>query len=105
MLEKLGYVPYPGTLNLRLNKPSETRQKKKLRERKGVRIEAFDYKGERFSGLNCFDGEMNGVRVTLLIIEITHYDDSVMELISPAYLRGELGLRDGDRVTVTIGSS
>ncbi len=103
--EKLGYVPYPGTLNLRLSTPGDIRHRKKLREDKGVRIEPFEHKGERFSGLNCFEGEMSGTRVNLLIIEITHYDDSVMELISPVYLRGELSLRDGDRVAVTIHSA
>ncbi len=105
MLEKLGYVPYPGTLNLRLSAPSDIRRRKELRENKGVRIEPFEHKGERFSGLNCFEGEMNGVRVNLLIVEITHYDDSVMELISPVYLRGELSLRDGDHADVTIRSA
>jgi riboflavin kinase len=104
ILAKLGYIPYPGTLNLRLRRPSEIGLRKQFRESRGVRIEAFEHGGERFSGLNCFDGEMNGVRVTLLIVEITHYDDSVMELIAPLYLRGELGIRDGDRVTVTIRS-
>ncbi len=105
MLEKLGYIPFPGTLNLRLSAPSDIRHRKKLRDNKGVRIEPFKHKGERFSGLNCFEGEMNGVRVNLLIVEITHYDDSVMELISPVYLRGELSLRDGDRADVTIRSA
>ena len=102
ILEKLGFEPYPGTLNLKLNTLEEIAWKKKLRETRGVRIEAFVYNGERFSGLNCFDGEMNGVGVTLLVVEITHYDDSVLELISRAYLRGELGLKDGERVSVTI---
>ncbi len=103
--EKLGYVPYPGTLNLRLSTQSDIGHRKKLREKNGARIEPFEHGGERFSGLNCFDGEMNGVRVNLLIVEITHYDDSVLELISPVYLRGELGFRDGDRVAVTIRSA
>ncbi len=102
MLDKLGYEPYPGTLNLKLHTLDEVRQRKRLRESKGVLIESFELNGERFSGLNCFAGVMNGRRVTLLIVEITRYDDSVIELISRVYLRGELGLKDGDRATVTI---
>lgn len=102
ILEKLGYEPYPGTLNLRLREPREIADRKKLRMIRGVKIAAFEYNGERFSSLNCFDGEMDGLRVSLLIVEITHYDDSVIELISPIFLRGKLGLNDGDSVSATI---
>lgn len=102
ILEKLGYDPYPGTLNLRLTSPAEIERRKQLRNGRGIRIEEFRSAGETFSGLNCFDGELDGTRVTLVIVKITHYDDSVMELISPFYLRGKLGLRDGDSVTLRV---
>ena len=38
------------------------------------------------------------------MIDRTHYDDSVMEIISPVHFRKELGLKDGDEVTVTVSS-
>ena len=40
--------------------------------------------------------------MTLLFIDVTYYNETVAELISPTYLRGKLGLRDGDLVSFTV---
>jgi riboflavin kinase len=100
----LGYRPYPGTLNIRLPDADGKEQVKELRTRKGIRIDSFTHDGETFSALTCIDGVMSGERVTVLIIDITHYNESVVELISPIFLRGEFGLKDGDRVEFTVGA-
>ncbi len=100
--QTLGYRPYPGTLNLRLEDDGAKGQIRTLRTKKGVRIDAFTVAGEGFSALTCFDGELMGERVTLLLIDITHYNESVVELISPAFLRGRFGLKDGNQVEFAI---
>ena len=97
----LGYRPYPGTLNVRLD-PDSSKNVKVLRGQEGVMIAAFKVGDEGFSSLNCFDGKMGDERVTLLVIDITHYNESVAELISPVYLRGRFGLKDGDRVSFVL---
>lgn len=98
----LGYRPYPGTLNLKLQDSVAVDELRKLRGSGGVRIEGFELGGERFSPLTCFDGSLDGERVTLLFIDVTHYNETVAELISPAYLRGRFGLKDGDRMTFEL---
>ncbi|MDA4124963.1 MAG: CTP-dependent riboflavin kinase [Thaumarchaeota archaeon] len=98
----LGYKPYPGTLNVRLLDPGDRKEVGELRARKGIRIDPFTFQGEGFSALTCFDGAMSGERVTVLLIDITHYNESVVELISPVFLRGRFGLKDGDRVEFTV---
>jgi riboflavin kinase, archaea type len=98
----LGYVPYPGTLNIKLEDIAVIEELKRLRSSGGVRVESFTSDGESFSALNCFDGELRGEKVTLLFIDVTYYNETVAELISPAYLRGRLGLKDGDNVTFTV---
>ncbi len=98
----LGYRPYPGTLNVKLDGESVGGMKA-LRASEGTKVESFVAGGESFSALECFDGYMGTERVTLLVIDVTHYDESVAELISPAYLRGALGLKDGDEVRFRIG--
>ena len=99
----LGYAPYPGTLNLRLSSPEEIEKRRRLRVgRKTLSIEEFQYRGETFSAVGIFRGRI-GVRVAdLLVVRITHYDDSVLELISPVYLRGALGLADGSSVSLEV---
>ncbi len=100
--QALGYKPYPGTLNARLLDSGARERVGELRNREGVRIDSFMVAGETFSALTCFDGTMAGERVTVLLIDITHYNDSVVELISPVFLRGKFGLKDGDRVEFTL---
>ena len=100
--ECLGYVPYAGTLNVKLEDDGAIRDLKELRSKDGTKVQGFTLRGESFSSLTCFDGELKGERITLLFIDVTYYNETVAELISPTYLRGKLGLRDGDLVTFTV---
>lgn len=96
--EKLGYRPFPGTLNVKLESEESSAGLRKLRQSPGVRVEGFTVAKENFSSLKCFEGRLKDDRATLLVIEITHYNESVMELISQTYLRGRYQLVDGDPV-------
>lgn len=98
----LGYRPYPGTLNVKLERSEELERMRELRGLKGVAIAGFTVQGENMSALKCFEGELKGRRVTLLLIDVTHYNESVAELISPVYLRGELGINDGEELEFEV---
>jgi riboflavin kinase len=100
--ERLGYSPYPGTLNVKLMDGETIRRLGEVRLMEGVKIDGFALEGESFSGLNCFGGEMRGEKVTLIFVDVTYYNETVAELISPTYLRGRLGLKDGDQVTFSV---
>lgn len=98
----LGYRPYAGTLNVKLDGASQIAQLKTLRSLGGIRIGGFTQAGESFSALTCFNGSLSGEKITLLFIDVTHYNESIAELISPVYLRGKLKIRDGSAVTFTV---
>ena len=98
----LGYRPYPGTLNLKLEDDALIGDLKHLRKMGGVIVDSFVRDGESFSALNCFNGMMNGQIVTLLFIDVTFYNESVAELISPVFLRDKFGLKDGDVASFSI---
>ncbi len=100
--QTLGYTPYAGTLNVKLEDEAAIGKLKELRTGDGVKVDGFSLRGESFSALTCFDGELRGVRVTLLLIDVTYYNETVAELISPVYLRGKLGLKDGEQVSFTV---
>jgi riboflavin kinase, archaea type len=100
--EALGYAPYPGTLNMKLEDAESIEEVRQVRASGGTRVNGFTEGRESFSGLSCFDGELRGVRVALLFIDVTYYNETVAELISPEYLRGRLGLKDGERVTFAV---
>ncbi|HEV2137546.1 MAG TPA: DUF120 domain-containing protein [Nitrososphaerales archaeon] len=100
--ECLGYRPYPGTLNIKLEDDDLIADLKQMRTMGGVRVDSFVRDGEPFSALNCFNGKMNGQMVTLLFIDVTFYNESVAELISPVFLRDKFGLKDGDAVSFSV---
>jgi len=95
----LGYRPYPGTLNLKVEDKTIVHRLAELRSSVGTKVPGFTLDGEQFSSLVCFEGRLGGERVTLLFIDITHYNETVAELISPTYLRGKFGIKDGDEVS------
>jgi CTP-dependent riboflavin kinase len=88
---------------VKLDSEDDIRQRRRLRLKgEGLRIEEFHVEGERFSSVNCFKGRLEDEAIALLIVAITDYDDSVLELISPVYLRQKLRLKDGSAVAPTI---
>jgi riboflavin kinase len=50
----LGFDPYPGTLNLKLEKAIQIEQKKELRGFDGLRIEGFQRDGRTYGGARCY---------------------------------------------------
>ncbi|MEM4389254.1 MAG: DUF120 domain-containing protein [Candidatus Micrarchaeia archaeon] len=97
--EKLGFEPYPGTLNLRIDEPEK---KTLLAQRRGIEIGGFEHNGRVFGALKAFRASVNGVKGAVIIPERSHYGNDVVEVISEHYLRKKLGLRDGDRAEVVV---
>lgn len=104
LAKALGFDPYPGTLNLRLESATQAEQKKQLRGFDGLRIEGFQREGRTYGGARCYRATVGAGRLpaSVLVIDRTHYDDSVMEIIAPKFLRGALGLEDGDKLDVSV---
>jgi riboflavin kinase, archaea type len=95
--QKLGFTPYPGTLNIRLTE--ETKEKRKLLDpKKGllVKPQTGYYAGVLFrASIECLE-------CAVVVPLMPNYPGDVLEVISPLYLRGKLGLIDGKRVTVCV---
>ncbi len=95
--EKLGFAPYSGTLNVRLTKDSQ--EKKKLLENaEGIRVEP---EAGYYLGV-LFRASMDALECAVVIPKVPNYPIAVLEVVAPVYLRGKLGLADGDAVTVTV---
>ena len=101
--ERLGYSPYPGTLNVRLG-PEERRKIDLLEGWQGLRIDGFQASGRTFGGATCFPARLNGHACHLIHPDRTHYKD-VVEFVAPECLREALPVRDGDTVEVAIEES
>jgi len=102
-LTKLGFEPFPGTMNLRLDLPVYRSIRRDLGTVKGIHIEGFKDGKRTFGGAECFKAILNGkVEGAVLVIERTIHDDTVLEIISPVNLRKQFKLKDGDELAVTI---
>jgi len=101
--ERLGYRPYPGTLNVRLEGDA-LRTAGLLKHWTGVRIDGFEASGRSFGGAQCFRARLNGHDGHLIHPDRTHYRD-VVEFISSDCLREALGLIDGGRVAIELEES
>ena len=98
IVEKLGFTPYGGTLNIELTK--EEFEKRALLE-KAEAIEISPVKG--FNRGRCFKANlMDKLECAIVIPEIPNYPEDVIEVIAPTNLREKLKLKDGDYVEVEI---
>ncbi|HID18108.1 TPA: DUF120 domain-containing protein [Candidatus Bathyarchaeota archaeon] len=102
-IAKLGYKPYPGTLNLKLTKPKHLAVRVEMENLPGVIIDGFHDEARTYGSLKCLPAIIDGrVKGHVLFIQRTHYNTSVLELISPLNLREVLKLEDGSRVRVKV---
>jgi riboflavin kinase len=104
-ISKLGFAPYPGTMNLRVR--NEDQQEVKLLEASPfILIEGFTQGGRSFGPAKCFLSNMADQEESALIFPVrSHYLGDVVEIIAPKFLREALHLKDGDSVKVTAFTS
>ncbi len=102
-ISKLGFDPFPGTLNIRLGSSLDRKIRRDLSVAKGIRIEGFAHGKRTFGGAECFRAILNSkMHCAVLVIDRTSYDDSVLEILAPVNLRKTLNLKEGTRVRVKI---
>ncbi|MEM0117650.1 MAG: DUF120 domain-containing protein [Conexivisphaerales archaeon] len=100
--KKLGFEPYPGTLNLKLKSALEMQRMAELKQREGIRIEGFSNGNRTYGGLKVYSALIEDERGALLAIDRTHYDNSVIEVIAPVRLRDVLSLQENSKVVVKV---
>ncbi len=100
---KIGYVPYPGTLNVRLDQKIHQEAIKQFETLDGVKIKSFSDGKRTYGWVKCFTAKLNNsANCELIILERTHHDDSIIELISKSCLRKIAKLKDGSKISIKI---
>ena len=106
--EKLGYEPYPGTLNIKLNSMLFVEAKKEMLKYPSINIEGFSDQSRTFGWVKCYPASINdskNINSSILILERTHYDDSIIELIAPFSIKEQFSLKNGDYVKLKVNTN
>ncbi|MEX1996766.1 MAG: DUF120 domain-containing protein [Nitrosopumilaceae archaeon] len=100
---KLGYIPFPGTLNVKLKDKEYTEAKRSLDAYGGIMINGFSDGKRTYGWVKCYPAKINNsIDSALITLERTHYDDSVIELISYTNIKKAAKLSTGSQISVRI---
>ena len=96
--EKIGFIPYNGTLNVKLTEMSVV-TKESLKNAKTMEI--LPIKGFRRG--KCLAAYfMQDFKCAIVMPEVENYPEDVIEVVAPVNLRRKFRLNDGDAVQVKI---
>ena len=103
--EKLGYEPYPGTLNVRLTDQIYRNGRLELGKHPSIFINGFSDGTRTYGWVKCYRATINDGAIdnaAVLVLERTHYDDSMLEVIGPISIKQAAGIKNGDRIKVQV---
>jgi riboflavin kinase len=100
--KKLGFIPYPGTLNIKLEHEHDLKIREMLENCPHIQVEGFNNENRTFGAVKCYPVLIEGIRGAILTPLRTHHPLNVIEIIAPLYLRDKLDLKDGDKITVKV---
>lgn len=102
-IERLGFDPYPGTLNLRLTTDYDMKTRSELEAYPAIEIEGFKNANRTYGNVKCYPVIVeNKVKGALVLALRSHYDASVVEIIAPVFLRKHLDLKDGHKAKIEV---
>jgi riboflavin kinase len=94
--QKLGFDPFPGTLNLRLKAPLY------LPEEEAILIEGFISASRSYGSCKCYPCRVGGLKCAIVRPDRSAYPLTLIEIIAPVSLRESMDLQDGDEVEVVL---
>ena len=95
-LHHLGFVPFPGTLNVLLEEPFPAGASQ------AIKIEGFQEEDKSFGECKCYRIKLNGIDAAVVRPERSRYPPELIEVIAPVHLRRTLGLEECDPVEVVL---
>jgi riboflavin kinase len=95
--EKLGFVPYHGTLNVVLSEES-VKRKKLLEKARSIKV----CPSNGYCNGALFKAFIDTLECAIVVPEVAGYPKGVLEIIASVNLKETLQLEDSDEVTVTV---
>ena len=99
----LGFEPYAGTLNLVIYDRISLENRLILDIARGITIPEYREPNRVLGSVKAFPSSVNSLSPAAIVIPSrTTHPKSVIEIISPYYLREKLNLKDGDEISVEV---
>jgi len=99
----LGFEPYAGTLNLVIYDRISLENRLILDVAKGIVIPEHKEPNRVLGSVKAFPSSINSLSPAAIVIPArTTHPKSVIEIISPYYLRERLSLKDGDEISIEV---
>ena len=100
---KIGYIPFPGTLNVQLDQERYLQTISQFDTANGIMIKSFSDGKRTYGWVKCFKATLNKtVQCHIIRLERTHHDPHIVELVSVSNIRKTCKLQDGSKVTIKI---
>jgi|TARA_B100002003_G_C13938765_1_gene455711 riboflavin kinase len=96
--EALNYTPWPGTFNIKIDSKINIKKTPIL-------IKGFGEGKKKFGNIKCYPIKIIGnknIKAHLVMPEINKHEKTIIEIISPLYLRKALNIRDNDNITIEL---
>lgn len=97
-LEKLGFAPYPGTFNIKVE-PEYISLLEEIKKKPGVEILS---PSANFCHARSYKVLLEGKEAAIVLPLVGNYPPDIIELVAPIRLKEALAVKDGDTVTVTF---
>jgi riboflavin kinase len=119
---KLGYEPFPGTLNVKIEDKNYLNSRKDLINYPSIFIDGFKNSDRTFGWVRCYPATISqetklcrdmtqsqttdiSSDVHVLLLERTHHNNNLIEVIGPLNLKESSNLKNGDTIVVMIKES
>ncbi len=100
---KIGYIPFPGTLNIKLYERKYIESITQFSKFNGIIINGFSDDKRTYGWVKCFNAILNkSIKCNLIFLERTHHDKSIIEIISKNNIRKTIKILNGSKITVKI---
>jgi riboflavin kinase, archaea type len=96
--KKLGFDPFPGTLNIKADKNYFDL----LKNKNLIRINGFEKDRKKFGGVSCYKAKIENIDGAIIIPEINKHENNIIEFIAPIRLKDGLNIKNGDKVEIQL---
>jgi riboflavin kinase len=99
--DRLGFTPYPGTLNVKLDEESAA-ARVRLNNITPIYISSFKTSNRTYGGIRCYMASIGGITGAVIVPDRSHYKNDVIETVARVSIKETLKKDNGDLIEVVI---